>query len=124
MCWYWKINKFVALREKEIKLQAERNKLILSLVQHFCPGALTDTEIKPENVPEPVTYEYIVEKETALHDSLSRNPKTIRMLKADEEANILNTIDREDLGGTWARIHTMSGDDEGWCLLSCLRKKP
>ncbi|MCL2374526.1 MAG: hypothetical protein FWC65_04720 [Treponema sp.] len=64
---------------------------------------------------------YRVIKETPLNDSLSKNPKTRRMLRQDEKVIIKYIQNRADLGGVWVLVETET-KDEGWCLFELLRE--
>jgi hypothetical protein len=67
-------------------------------------------------------YDYNVIKETHLNDSLAASMKNIRLLPVGEGVNIINVIERNDLGGKWALVSTQS-KDEGWCLFENLSER-
>jgi hypothetical protein len=82
---------------------------------------------KPSILSKPVSFEtdtvpYGVIKEIPLNDSLSVNPKTIRILKRGEKVAVNNILERNNLGrnsGIWALVKTQH-NDEGWCLFEAL----
>ena len=142
ICWYWKINKTVALMEEQNRLMSDQNNLLKEL---FGSGKNPNKEGTPEfgkqlstvesdhsNIPytasfkEGVLYEVI--KETAINDSLElanssffSKPKLKRMLQKGEKVKIDFIRDDESVKGIWASIKTET-DEKGWCLFDFLQE--
>ena len=116
ICWYWKINKIVALLE-------EQNKNILSLIKQFgSTKSINSNEEIADNNSNFDEKQLIVQSIIGMRAEPSGEKTSIQTLSQNEVVTLLETI-KDNKGEDWAKVRAKNGI-EGWIWFSYLKKKP
>ena len=101
LCWYWKINKFVALME-------EQNQYLKKIFIKFYN----------------LKFDYVVKEDVNLRHNPALNSSVIRILSEGVYLTLLETGGNIEIEGTqanWVKVKT-ENDEIGWCFSGCLNQ--
>lgn len=108
-CWYFKINKRVALLEEQNRLLDSLNKYLIPIVQ-----SSYDVEGIENSIRNKDKKQFIVTKELKILEEPNENSAVVCRILEGKPARFL---DKKEIGtATWYKIIDQE-NTEGWCLL-------